>query len=274
MRLRRLASRLLATRANSGKRSSGARAKPLLPVPRGPFRRAGAYAVVAAAALTVGFGAATQLRSQLVTPYNRVERNAALVRNVRDLERTNAAERARIAALRRDIAGLEAEAARRSETTQQLEREVADLRAHAGTTPMHGPGVTVEVANGRASADDATQTGHLVSYQDVQDVVNLLFAAGAEGIAVDGRRITPMSGYRGAGGAVAIDQGPPVESPLRIAAVGNRAEMEQALGDASTLGDLRQRQRRFGLRFSWNGASELSLPAFDGSLDVGNARPY
>ena len=238
------------------------------------LRRAGAYAVVAVAALAVGFGAAAQLRSQLVTPYNRVERNAALIRNVRDLERTNAVQRGRIASLRHDIEGLEADAARRSESTQQLEREVADLRAHAGMMPMHGPGVAVEVANGRASADDSTQTGHLVSYQDVQDVVNLLFAAGAEGIAVNGRRITPMSGYHGAAGAVEIDQGPPVESPLRIAAVGNRAQMEQALGDPSTLGDLRQRQRRFGLRLSWNGASDLSLPAFDGSLDVGSARPF
>ncbi len=237
------------------------------------LRRVAASALVALAALAIGFGAAAQLRSQLVTPYNRVDRNEALVRNVRELERTNETQRARISGLRRDIAALESDAARRSETTRDLEREVAGLRAHAGMTSMRGPGVTIEIANGRAGTDDSGKTGYLVGYQDVQDVVNLLYAAGAEGIAVAGRRITPMSAFRGSAGTVEIDQGPPAVSPFRIAAVGNRAQMEQALGDAGTLGDLRQRQRRFGIRFTWSGSPDVPLPAFDGSLQIGNAHP-
>ncbi len=234
-------------------------------------RRVGGFSLIALAALLVGFGSATQLRSQLVTPYNRVERNQALVRSVQDLERTNAAERGRIAALRGEIAGLEGDAARRSDQTRELAREVADLRAHAGITPLRGPGVTVEIANGRPSRDG--QIGYLATYQDVQDVVNLLFTGGAEGIAVNSRRITPLSAYRGWAGTAEVDDGPPLMAPFRIAAVGNRGQMEQLLSDAGNLGDLRHRQREFGVQLSFGGSPQLILPAFDGSLQAPNAQP-
>jgi len=234
-------------------------------------RRVAGFSLIALAALLVGFGSAAQLRSQLVTPYNRVERNQALVRSVQDLERTNAVERGRIGTLRGQIAGLEADAARRSDQTRQLEQEIANLRAHAGITPLKGPGVAVEIGNGRPLGDG--QISYLASYQDVQDVVNLLFTGGAEGIAVNGRRITPLSAYRGSAGTVEIDDGPPLTAPFRVAAVGDRGQMEQLLGDPSSLGDLRHRQREFGVKFSYGGSPELHLPAFDGSLDVPDAEP-
>jgi len=234
-------------------------------------RRVAGYSLIALAALLVGFGSAAQLRSKLVTPYNRVERNQALVRSVQDLERTNAVERGRIAALRGEIAGLEGDAARRSDRTRELAQEIANLRAHAGITPLKGPGVTVEIGNGRPSPDG--QIGYLATYQDVQDVVNLLFTGGAEGIAVNGRRITPLSAYRGRAGTVEIDDGPPLGAPFRIAAVGNQGQMEQLLGDGGNLGDLRHRQREFGVRLSFGRSPELRLPAYDGSLQADNAQP-
>jgi uncharacterized protein YlxW (UPF0749 family) len=235
-------------------------------------RRVAGYSLVALAALLLGFGATAQLRSQLVTPYNRVDRNEALVRSVQVLERSNDAGRRRVGALRGEIAGLEAQAARRSDQTQGLQRDVAALRDHAGLTAMHGPGVTVEIRNGRPSSD-ASSTGYLATYQDVQDVVNLLFAGGAEGIAVSGRRITPLSGFQGSAGTVEIDQGPPIAAPFRISAVGNRAQMEQLLGAPGSLGDLRHRQREFGVQLSVGGAPDITLPAFDGSLEARDVKP-
>lgn len=234
-------------------------------------RRVAGYSLIALAALLVGFGSAAQLRSKLLIPYNRVERNQALVRSVQDLERTNAVERGRIAALRGEIAGLEGDAARRSDRTRELAQEIANLRAHAGITPLKGPGVTVEIGNGRPSPDG--QIGYLATYQDVQDVVNLLFTGGAEGIAVNGRRITPLSAYRGRAGTVEIDDGPPLAAPFRIAAVGNQGQMEQLLGDGGNLGDLRHRQREFGVRLSFSRSPELRLPPYDGSLQADNAQP-
>ena len=232
------------------------------------------YALIALTALAFGFFFAAQLRVQLIPASNRVERNQALVRTVQELERRNEADRRRITGLRSEIAALETEASQRSQATRQLQEDVAALRAHAAMTPLRGPGVAVEVSNGKPVPAQQGETGYLVTFQDVQDVVNLLFAGGAEGVAVNGRRISPMSGYRGTAGTVVIDEGPPLVSPFQVRAVGNRGQMEQLLSDPGKLGDLRFRQRQFGIQFAWTGSSDLSLPAYDSGLEVANARPY
>jgi uncharacterized protein YlxW (UPF0749 family) len=117
------------------------------------------------------------------------------------------------------------------------------------------------------------KAGYLINFQDLQDVVNLLYAGGAEGVAVNGRRITPLTAFRSSGGNIVIDQGPPLQSPYRVVAVGNRSEMERLLDDPSSLGDLRARQRQFDLRVSWNGAPNLTVPAYDASLEAPDVRP-
>ncbi|HLQ61682.1 MAG TPA: DUF881 domain-containing protein [Candidatus Acidoferrales bacterium] len=231
------------------------------------------YLLVALAALALGYLLSSQVRTQLLVPSNRVARNQALVRSVHDLERTNAAYRDRISALRNEIAGLEAQAAQRSAEARQLNEKVAELRQHAGLTPLHGPGVVVELRNGPPAPDPGGGTGYLISAQDLQDVVNLLFAAGAEGVAVNGRRLTPISAFSGSGSTVVIDQGPPLRAPFRVVAVGNRSEMERELGDPSNLTDLHGRQSRFSIQVSVSGGPDLELPAYDASLEVAFARP-
>jgi uncharacterized protein YlxW (UPF0749 family) len=223
---------------------------------------------VAVVALTTGFLVAGQVRAQLLTPTNQVARYQALVHSVQDLEATNADVRARIAALRADIDALEAEAAGRSAATEALRNQVADLRAHAGLTAVHGPGVEVRLANGMPGPDTGGQSGYLVNYQDVQDVVNLLFAQGAEGISVNGRRITPLTAYSGSAGQVIIDQGPPLSSPIKVTAIGDRNRMAAALDDASALADIRARQVQFQLHLTFAGSPDLALPAYDSSLRI------
>jgi uncharacterized protein YlxW (UPF0749 family) len=102
----------------------------------------------------------------------------------------------------------------------------------------------------------------------VQDLVNLLFAQGAEGVAVNGRRINPLTGYSGSAGQIVIDQGPPLSSPIKVVAIGDRNRMESALGDASSLPDIRARQVQFQLHMTFFGSPNLQLPAYDSSLQI------
>ncbi len=224
--------------------------------------------VVAAVALATGFLVAGQVKVQLLTPSNQVARYQALVRSVQELEASNADSRQKIATLRSQIDALEAIAAQRSAATQALQNQVADLRAHAGLTTLHGPGVEVDLANGVPGLDSSSEPGYLVNFKDVQDLVNLLFARGAEGIAVNGRRITPLSAFSGSEGQVIIDQGPPVTAPVRLSAVGDRNRMEAALSDPSALSDIRAREVQFQLQVSFRGGPDLALPAYDSSLDT------
>jgi uncharacterized protein YlxW (UPF0749 family) len=231
-------------------------------------RRAIGLALVALVALVIGFVLADQVRTQLLTPSNQVARYQALVRSVQELEATNADDRRQIADLRSQIATLEAAAAGRSATTQALQNQVADLRGHAGLVAVHGPGVEVMLRNGVAGPNAGAQTGYLVNFQDVQDVVNLLFAEGAEAVAVNGRRLTPLSSFSGSGGEIVVDQGPPITSPVKVDAIGDRNRMEAALDDSSALPDIRARQVQFALHLTFEGLPDILLPAYDSSLQV------
>ena len=243
-----------------------------MPIRRPTLRRVGWYPVVALTALAFGFFFATQLRSQLIPPSAQVARNQALIGTVQSLERDNAASRERLAATRVEIATLEAQAAARSDSSRQLADQVSDLRAHAGLTRIHGPGETVMLGNGKPNPTAVGNTAYLVNFEDVQDVVNLLFQGGAEAVAVNGRRISPSSRIAGSGGTVVIDQGPALQAPFQVAAIGNRAEMDSLLAEPASLGDLKRRQRDFQVQVGWQGAGDLSLPAYDSTLVVAFAR--
>jgi uncharacterized protein YlxW (UPF0749 family) len=225
-------------------------------------------ALVALVALAIGFLLAGQVKAQLLTPSNQVARNQALIRSVQDLERTNDADRRQIASLRDQISSLETDAASRSDTTRALQDVVADLRQHAGLTPIHGPGVRVVLTGGPPADDPTGQARYLVTFQDVQDLVNLLFAAGAEGVSVSRRRITPLSSFSGSEGEVVIDQGPPLFSPIEVDAVGDRNRMESALEDPNALPSLRIRQVQFGIGIDVTGVPDVTLPAYDASLEI------
>jgi uncharacterized protein YlxW (UPF0749 family) len=138
---------------------------------------------------------------------------------------------------------------------------------------MHGPGVEVELRDGVPGPDTGGQSGYLVKFQDVQDVVNLLLAQSAEGIAVGGRRITPLSAFSGSAGQVVIDQGPPLSSPIRVVAIGDRNRMQAALDDPSTLPDVRARQVQFQLHLIFQGSPDVSLPDYDSSFQIGHVSP-
>jgi uncharacterized protein YlxW (UPF0749 family) len=227
-----------------------------------------AFALIALVALATGFVLAGQIRAQLLTPSNQLARYQALIRNVQELEATNADDRRQIASLRAQIDGLESEAAARSAATQALKNQLSDLRAHAGLVAMHGPGLEVSLRNGVPGPDTGSKTGYLVNFQDVQDVVNLLFAQGAEGMAVNGRRITPLTAFSGSEGQIVIDQGTPFAAPVKVAAVGDRNRMQDALDDPSALPDIRARQVQFQLHLTLEGSPDVSLPAYDSSLQI------
>jgi len=228
---------------------------------------------VAVVALATGFVLADQVRTQLLTPSNQVARYQALQRSVSELERANADSRRQIAELRSSIDALESSAAAQSAGTQALRNQVADLRGHAGLTAMHGPGVRVTLRNGIAGPGPGASTAYLVNYQDVQDVVNLLVANGAEAIAVNGRRLTPLSSFSGSQGQIVIDQGPPLSSPITVLAIGDRNRMSDALADPSALADIRAREVQFQLDMTFAGSSNVEVPAYDSSLQVPHVSP-
>ncbi|HVB78133.1 MAG TPA: DUF881 domain-containing protein [Candidatus Nitrosotalea sp.] len=227
-------------------------------------------AIYVLALLAIGFGflITAQWRSQLIVPADRVAQNQALVASAQSLARQNSADRSQVANLRAKLDRLEAQAAQGSSAAARLSATVQELRVEAGATPLRGPGVTVRLADGKPGPDLQGATAWIVTYEDVQDVVNVLFQGGAEGVAVNGHRITPRSSFQGTGGAVIIGQSPPLLAPFEISGVGDRSGIQALLAQNGVLGDLRLRQRLYGVGLDWTGAANLTLPATDSSLEV------
>ena len=138
---------------------------------------------------------------------------------------------------------------------------------------MHGPGVAVVSATRRAEQVDPT-TGQRVPVpaddngriqdRDLQSMVNALWAAGAEAVAVDGQRLAPTTTIRAAGEAILVDLRP-VHGPYTIAAVGDPATLLPRFADSEAARRFQSYTGLYGIQFT--------VRAADGPAAAGGDRP-
>jgi uncharacterized protein YlxW (UPF0749 family) len=176
----------------------------------------------------------------------------ALEQQVRDL-RVEVVE-TRDEALGTDAAGVAAAAA------------VRELELAAGTTPVVGPGVVLTVDDAPPDADSAlnprggTPAVSRVNDRDLQGIVNGLWAAGAEAIAINGVRLSSRSAIRSAGEAVLVDFRP-LSPPYVVQAVGRPADLEVGFVDGRDGRALQALAGLTGITWSLERQEELRLPA-------------
>lgn len=148
-------------------------------------------------------------------------------------------------------------------TTQET---LTELGVASGAVPVVGPGVVVLV-------DDAPsldpQTSQVVD-QDLRQLVNALWASGAEAIAVNGHRISSRTSIRGAGSAITVDY-VSLTPPYRIEAIGDPKTIPAALQESSGGQWWAFLRRNYGMRYEVSTADELRLKA-DPGLGVRLAR--
>lgn len=147
--------------------------------------------------------------------------------------------------------------------------QVDTLGRIAGDFAAVGPGLLVELSD--APADMATERG-VVLDRDIQIVVNALWAAGAEAIAVNGRRLTSVSAIRRAGQAILVDLQPLIP-PYRIEAIGQPQTLERLFAEGGG-GEYLAALRRDGIRTQVAEQPRLNLPGADDTVELVNARPF
>ncbi|MDR3107383.1 MAG: DUF881 domain-containing protein [Bifidobacteriaceae bacterium] len=134
--------------------------------------------------------------------------------------------------------------------------------APVGSSGVKGPGLTVTL-------DDADQdilaepvvsgAELLVHQQDIDAVINALWAGGAEAVAVQGHRLGSTTAVKCVGNVILV--GGRVHSPpYQIAAVGPADQMRQRLDTAPAIRAFRERANRLGLTWSTMDESELTMP--------------
>jgi uncharacterized protein YlxW (UPF0749 family) len=218
--------------------------------------------------------AATQFRSQPLPPSNRVARDEALRQSVNQLEDQNRGLKTRVHDLQAAVKAGEDETARRSSAAQQVKAQLDEQRSIAGLTALHGPGLTVLLHDGSNPNDPGDRSlGWTVHYQDLQDIVNLLWASGAEAIAVNGQRIVPTTAFHYAGVNILVNNGSRLSAPYTLTAIGDPSALANGVADADQLAELKSRNRIYGLGLSWVRSTRLGVPAYDATFLVKYAQP-
>ncbi|MEU9842548.1 DUF881 domain-containing protein, partial [Actinomadura sp. NPDC048032] len=96
--------------------------------------------------------------------------------------------------------------------------------------------------------------------QDLQVLVNGLWAAGARAIGVNGRRLTPTTAIRAAGEAILVDYRP-LGAPYEVTAVGDPGRLRAAFAGSPADRRLAALRDRFGIRYGTRRSDEVRLPA-------------
>lgn len=217
----------------------------------GPGRRAGVVAVVAAFAALVTVAAVQTSQNADVADASR----ASLIQRIEDRRDRVDAEQEQIAELRG--ANTDAETALRS-LGSQLGEVQADRTALSGATgyqAVRGDGVRVVVDNPRV-ADENT----VLRDSDLALLADALWDAGAEAIAINGQRLTPMSGIRNSGVPIEVN-GVGIAPPYTVVAIGDQRTLSSNMVDSRAGLAFISLTQQFGYAYDMDNADDLRLPA-------------
>jgi uncharacterized protein YlxW (UPF0749 family) len=183
-----------------------------------------------------------------------------------------AAQERTAAALREEVAQATRRAATGSSTVAAETQRADALEPAAGLRPVQGPGLTVILDDaprrppGEAPASD-NPDDLVVHQQDVQSVLNALWAGGAEAVTLMGERLISTSAVRCVGNTLLI-QGRLVGPPFVVRAIGDAARLRASLDAEPGVALFRQYVDAYGLTFDVGRSASLRMPAYRGPLDL------
>lgn len=179
---------------------------------------------------------------------------AELVGQVREARRQLDADQAEVRRLRKENARLQA--AELSDSASALRRRLDVLGVQSGVRAVTGPGVRIVVDD----APGATSARNQVLDTDLQKLVNGLWEAGAEAVAINGQRVTSETSIRTAGQAITVNLRS-LRRPYVVQAVGDRDTLPARFADTGGGQAWLDLHQQVGLRFDIQAVDDLSLPA-------------
>lgn len=147
--------------------------------------------------------------------------------------------------------------------------------ARTGELPAYrGPGVTVTLSDSPmwenaqregTTLADTNVNDYVVHQQDLEGVVNALWAGGAEAMTIQGRRVQPTTAVRCVGNVLLL-QGRQYAPPYVISAIGPTQFMVDALDASPAVTVYRQYVDAIGLGFKLERSRQLTFPATTSAL--------
>jgi uncharacterized protein YlxW (UPF0749 family) len=172
--------------------------------------------------------------------------------------------------LHRQVDDLGRQAGRHDARVLSAQQEADRLAALSGFTPVTGRGVRVslnDAPHDRRVPGDPSPDDLVVHQQDVQAVVNALWAGGATGVQIMDQRLISTSAVRCVGNTLIL-QGVVYSPPFRITATGAPERLRAALDASPEIQIYRQYVDEYGLGYTVKTLQKTTLPAY-----TGNATP-
>jgi len=211
--------------------------------------------LLAAAALVLGFllavAAAQNYRS---APEAEKQRKELITRITQADTRLNGLRTDQVR-LADEVRRLQAGGLTSADDGAALQQKLDDLELQTGAIAVTGPGLKVVVND----AKDADKEGRLLDV-DLQQLVNGLWTAGAEAIAVNGHRLTSMTAIRSAGSAITVDYSS-LTPPYTVLAIGDTGTLPARFAQSSGGQWVQYLVSNFDVRMTITTEDSLLVPA-------------
>jgi uncharacterized protein YlxW (UPF0749 family) len=225
------------------------------------------------ALLGLGFLIAAQLAAQGPRVRYTTQERAPLVETATQLQQRQDELKARILELRTQIQETEHAGEGSAELVRQLNAQLQEARIAAGLIPLTGTGIVLQLEDSQEPVvPGADQADYLVGARDVRSVVEELWAAGAEAIAVNGERMTPTSAIIDVGPSILVNAAY-LAGPYQVTALGPDDLYSRLSASTGFVDMLRTRAQGFGIRVSIAEPDAVDIPAFAGTVTLRYARP-
>ena len=152
-----------------------------------------------------------------------------------------------------------------------LQSRVDALKGPAGFEKVRGPAVTVVLKDApKEEIDRAVESGEVtadqlvVHQQDIQAVVNALWAGGAEAMTLQKQRVVSTTGIKCVGNTVVL-HGVPYAPPYEITAIGDPAALRASLDSSDYIDGYKTYVDAHHLGYEVSTDDDVTLPAYGGT---------
>jgi uncharacterized protein YlxW (UPF0749 family) len=223
---------------------------------------------LAVALLVLGFLIAGQIAAEGPRTRYSTEERSPLIDTALGLQSQQEGLKSEIVELRTRIGDLEAQDPGAADSLRRLYADLESARLAAGLIAVTGRGLAFRLEDGTQGGD----VDSLVTARDVRVLVEELWLAGAQGIALNSERIVGSSAILDIGGSILANSAY-LSPPYTIKAIGPADLYERLRASVAFVEFVQGRVEPSGLRLSVAELDAVDLPAFAGTVTLRYARP-
>ncbi len=225
------------------------------------------------ALLALGFLIAAQLASEGPRVRYTTQERSLLIETITGIQGQQDALKDRILQLRATIQDTELSGRGSAAIVRDINNRLDEARISAGLIALTGSGIVYQLEDStQPTPPGGNDADYVVTPADIRTVVEELWLAGAEAIAVNGERIVTTSAIVDIGGSILINSAY-LAPPYQITALGPDDLYERVSSSQGFIDFLRARAEAFGIQVAFFDPATVSVPAYAGTVTIRSARP-